>query len=194
MNTQQLLNLSLKELNALSEKDLREAVSTLRSTGRKRYERLAESDEYTPAVKYMQKSTKGDSIFPTVRNMDMIQLKNEFARQKHFLEMQTSTKAGVKKARENMRTSTQDIVKRDLTDAEVETIWEATDDLIDSDAGGILNYKQVSETVSQVMEEHPNFSKTDLIRETKRRLQQIYEDEERARSIYPSQFMQRPRN
>ena len=194
MNTQQLLNLSLKELNALSDKELRKAVSTLRSTGRKRYERLAESEEYTPAVKYMQTSTKGDTIFPTVRNMDTTQLKNEFARQKHFLEMQTSTKAGVKKARENIRTSTQEIVKRDLTDAEVTAIWEASDELRDNGAGGIMNYKQVAETVSQVMEENPDFSQTDLIQETKRRLKQIYEDEERARSIYPSQFMQRPRN
>lgn len=194
MNTQQLLNLSLKELNALSDKELREAVSTLRSTGRKRYERLAESEEYTPAVKYMQKSTKGDAIFPTVRNMDAVQLKNEFARQKHFLEMQTSTKTGVKKARENIRTSTQDIVKRDLSDAEVTAIWETVDNLRDGEMGGILNYRQFLDTASEVMRENPDFSQKDLLEESKRRLREIYEDEQRANTIYTSQFMQRPRN
>lgn len=194
MNTQQLLNLSLKELNALSDKELREAVSTLRSTGRKRYERLAESEEYTPAVKYMQKSTKGDTIFPTVRNMDTAQLKNEFVRQKHFLEMQTSTKTGVKKARENIRTSTQEIVKRDLSDAEVTAIWETVDNLRDGEMGGILNYRQFLDAASEVMRENPDFSQRDLLEESKRRLREIYEDEQRANTIYTSQFMQRPRN
>lgn len=191
LTTNQIMNLSLKEFNKLSESDLRAATSTLRSTARKRYERLIESGIYSPAVESLHKSSVGKAaVLPTVRGMDKTQLINEFKRYKQFLSMKTSTVSGTKRSQANIRRETENIVGRKLSESEVVDVWKITGELIDGGIGGVMNYKQVAETVSTIMEEQPQLNDAELKNEARKRLTEIYEREQVASQIYTSQFMQ----
>lgn len=190
MTTTELLNLSLKDINRMSDKELRQATSIVRSTARKRYERLVDAEEYSPAVESIRRSSAGKSaIFPTVKGMDRTQLLNEFKRQKQFLSMKTSTVSGAKLSKQNVKRETESIVGRKLTDSEVVDVWRVVGELTDGEFGGIMNYKQVAETVSEIIQERPSISDTDLKSETRKRLREIYEREQTAGAIYTSQFM-----
>ena len=203
MNTQQLLNLSLKELNALSDKELRQAVSTLRSTARKRYERIEEKGIYSPSAEYIKKSVgENKPIFPTVRNMDKIALKNEYKRLRGFVEAKTSTLTGIKQARQNVRVHTEEYLNRKLTDKEVTELWEIVEEVRKDDSigyyvlggNGNTNGMEVAKIAEDYIRERPDLSNKNLVDYVKKRVKEEYENEERAKSIYPSQFMQRPRN
>ena len=191
LTTTQIMNLSLKEFNKLSESDLRASTSTLRSTARKRYERLIESEIYSPAVESLHKSSVGKAaVLPTVKGMDKTQLINEFKRYKQFLSMKTSTVSGTKRSQANIRRETENIVGRKLSESEVVDVWKITGELIDGGIGGVMNYKQVAETVSTIMEEQPQLNDAELKNEARKRLTEIYEREQVASQIYTSQFMQ----
>lgn len=188
MTTQQLLNKTQREVTKMTEGELRKAVSILRSTARKRYERLVESEIYSPAAQYMVKSARGQYVLPTVKNLSVSELKNEYKRYKTFLQMKTSTVSGTKKAKKAQKEATETLIGRELTDEEITDLWQMVDELQNTDVGGVLNYKQISETVSDIMIEHPDFSKVDILDLARNRLVEIYENE--SSNNFTSRFMQ----
>ena len=135
MTTQQILSLSIRDINKMTEKELRQAVSTLRSTGRKRYERIVESEVYSPAIKSLWHGAKGDVIFPTVRGMDSTTLKNEFKRYKSFLEKKTSTVAGAKRYEKAQQEVVEMFASVDIPQEKVGMFWDMVERAKDTSVG-----------------------------------------------------------
>lgn len=196
LTTQQILGVTIKEFEKMGEKELRSAVSTLRSTARKRYERLAEKEQFSPAMKGIStKSPNEDVVFPSVRGMDKTTLRNEFKRYRTFINAPTSTITGAEKYVEEQKSTFTDffgINENELTDDEVETLWDVFDEMRNSAVGGVLNYRQVSDVVGEVYEErrspHSRKKKTKraLKMEIKKRLDKIYESEQLPKKVYTS--------
>lgn len=91
MKTRDLLSLQPLDIESMTEKQLRRAVSTINATAKKRQARIEAKDEiYSPAVDYINR-TGG---FKSVRGQTKEELINSFMRGKSFLESETSTVKG----------------------------------------------------------------------------------------------------
>lgn len=199
LSTKQVLNLSIKDVEKMGKRELRQAVSTLRSTSRKRYERMAERELWSPAMEGVSKSSKNsETVFPTIRGMDTTSLHNEFKRYRTFLNAKTSTPKGFKEYEERQADIISDVVGEEMTDDEITEFWEIYEEMKETDVGGVLNYNQVMNVVGDVYEErrNPNSkkkrTKRAIKREVKKRLKKIYEDEQLPAKVYTSQHFDVP--
>ena len=197
--TKQVLNLSIKDVERMGQRELRQAVSTLRSTSRKRYERLEEREMWSPAMRGISsKSPNEDVVFPSIRGMDTTTLRNEFKRYRGFLNAPTSTVKGTKQYEKTQKDIITDVVGEDMTEDEVTEFWEIYEEMKESDVGGVLDYKQVMEVVGDVYEERRNpnnrkkRTKRAIKQEVKKRLNKIYEDEQLPAKVYTSKHFDVP--
>lgn len=196
MKTQTVLNYTIKDVERLSDKELRQAVSTVRSTARKRYERLVDAEISSPAMRgIMTKSPDTDSVFPTVRGMDTTTLRNELQRYKMFINAPTSTKPGAIAYNKKQKDIITEMVGDDMTPEEVTEYWEIYEDMKQTGVGGVLNYKKVMDVVGDVYEERrkphnrKKRTKRAIKSEVKKRLEKIYENENVPSKVYPSQYI-----
>lgn len=178
MTTQDYLSLGLKDIIRLSEKELRKAVSTLRSTARKRYNRLFESGtvDYSPAA---LKLLKG-GLIPAIKGMDIKTLRNEFKRYREFLGMKTSTVSGVKKyrtnIRENLRTLTGN-VNAFTTEDETDRFLSLYNKFMDTLEGSYVDYKVVMSIVEEIYNDNQDLSDDEILNRAAERLKEVYEKE-----------------
>lgn len=182
LTTEQALKISPHFLRNATEKQLSKIVSTIRSTARKRYERIVESEIYSPAAIALVRTSKGEKdILPSVKGMDKTQLLNEYKRLKQFLNMQTSTVTGAKRTKEHVRTRTGEIVGRELTDTEVTEMWRIIDQLQKEDAIGMsrthgdTNGLEVAEYVGKLITSNKDLSHEDIIQMAREKAQRLYE-------------------
>lgn len=196
MKTQTVLNYTIKDVERLSDRELRQAVSMVRSTARKRYERLVDAEISSPAMRgIMTKSPDTESVFPTIRGMDTTTLRNELQRYKMFINAPTSTKPGAIAYNKKQKDIITEMVGDDLTPEEVTEYWEIYEDMKQTGVGGVLNYKKVMDIVGDVYEERrkPHSRKKRTKRaiksEVKKRLEKIYENENVPAKVYPSQYI-----
>ena len=199
LSTKQVLNLSIKDVERMGQRELRQAVSTLRSTSRKRYERMEEREMWSPAMRGISsKSPNEDVVFPSIRGMDTTTLRNEFKRYRGFLNAPTSTIKGAKQYEKTQKDIITDVVGEDMSEDEVTEFWEIYEEMKESDVGGVLDYKQVMEVVGDVYEErrNPNSrkkrTKRAIKQEVKKRLNKIYEDEQLPAKVYTSKHFDVP--
>lgn len=191
MTSMNIALMGQRELQKLTESELRQAVSTLRNTARKRYERLIDSDIYSESVEALRKSAVGyDSVLPTIKGMDKTQLFNEFKRYKSFLSSKTSTARGAKKSQKAKLKVIKDITGVDMNADDMRKFYSIYDEAKQSGVGGILNYRQVMDTVAKVYDENPDWSRDKILDEVEKRLIMAYEEENSPRAIYPSRTMQ----
>lgn len=191
MTTQQLLNFTQRQLEKATEKELRKVVSTLRSTSRKRYERLENSGVYSPSAEALKAGgyNNFDYVLPSVAGMDKITLINEYKRYKAFLSSKTSTVSGARKSAKKKHDTIADITGVKLSDEDTTEVLLLYDEAKKSGVGGVLNYKKVMETTAEVYDEHPDWTKEKILSEVKDRLIKAYEDENSPKAIYPSKSM-----
>lgn len=191
MTTQQLLNFTQRQLEKATEKELREVVSNLRSTSRKRYERIEKSGVYSEAVKALKdRAYKNfDYVLPTVAGMDKITLINEYKRYKAFLSSKTSTLSGARKSNKTKRETVSDITGVELSDEDTVEVLQLYDEAKKSNVGGVLDYKKVMNTTEEVYKEHPYWSENEILSEVESRLIKAYEKEHSPKAIYPSKSM-----
>lgn len=90
MSINDILNMSEKKFNKLSEKDLRKVVGRLVSAVNKRVRRFEKAGISTPATRALEKS--GGML--STKGKDLNQLRTEYARARDFLNMETSTRKG----------------------------------------------------------------------------------------------------
>ena len=90
MKTNEAMNITFREFNNMSRKDLSKLVSTLAATANKRLKRFAEKDVKTPAYKYAL-STGGKFIS---KGKNLNELRAEYIRVRDFLNMKTSSLKG----------------------------------------------------------------------------------------------------
>lgn len=180
MKTKDLLNLSPKKITSLSEKDLRKVVSTLRSTARKRYERLAEKGFYTIPMKTLSsKSPNEVDVLPEVKTLDVVSLRNEYKRYNQFLNAKTSTVSGARKAEKQARDFINGLAGHEnFTDEEMNEIYKMAGDMSLTDE--ISQIVSSVDKVSSVVEFYsPNKSKKEIMKSAKRKVKQIYERKKR---------------
>lgn len=182
LTTKEALKIKPHFLRKATEKQLSKIVSAIRSTARKRYERLIESEEYSPAASSLVKSAKGKGdILPSVKGMDKTQLLNEYKRLSAFLKMQSSTVTGAKQVKEHVRIRASEIVGRELTDAETTEMWRIVDQLQKEDAIGMsrthgdTNGAEVAEYVGKLITSDLDLSREDILQMARDKAQQIYE-------------------
>lgn len=188
MKTKDLLNLSPKKITSLSEKDLRKVVSTLRSTARKRYERLAEKGFYTIPMKTLSsKSPNRSDVLPEVKTLDVVSLRNEYKRYNQFLNAKTSTVSGARKAEKQAREYIESVSGRtDFSKDEMDEIYRLSDELSLTDE--ISHIVSSSEKVTAVTEYYsPNKSKKTILNQARRKVEKAYERQRRG-EISTSEF------
>ena len=188
MNTKQALNLNPRTISKMSEKELRKVISTLRSTARKRYERLSQQGFYNlPMKTFSKNSPNKKQVLPTVKGMDKITLRNEYKRYARFLNAKTSTIEGAKKSERQSKEFIESISGRnDFTDSEMNEIFSMADRLNLTDE--ISHIMSSSDKVTAVIEEyHPNRSREEILEKARERVQERYELQQ-AESIPPSHF------
>lgn len=183
MTTQQLLDLSLRELTKMTDRELKQAVSTLRSTARKRYERLVNSGEVvnSPAAIYLQRG----GLYPTIKGMDTVTLRNEFKRYKHFLGLKTSTVSGTKKYYKDMKEMLQATTGDDTfnDDESLVEFWKLYDSAKNTDVGAVLNYRQVMNEVAEIYDNNSDLPTEELLQKIRERLQTVYENENTPQNV-----------
>lgn len=195
MTTEQILQMNIKQLEKLTTQELRQSVSTLRSTSRKRYERVLESDLYSPSVESLRKSATQE-IFTPLRELADEQLINEFKRYRQFLKAPTSTVGGARKSNKKLREETQKATGVDFDTDELLHYYSLVDQARKTEVGGVLDYRIIKEVTEEVYnrrkdkrketkEENKRFNRS-VLKEIEKRLQDIYEEENTPSAIYPS--------
>lgn len=187
MKTSEALNLSPYQIGKMSEKELRKVVSTIRSTARKRWERLERQGIYSPAMKAFSKKAKGfDTVLPSVKDLDLVTLRNEYRRYKLFLEAQTSTVPGAKRAIDQQTKLVNELAGRsDLSPSEASEILNMADELKLADE--IARVQSSTKRISAISEEY-NTGKTkeEIMKEARKRLEEAYEN--RVNAISTSEY------
>lgn len=190
MTTQQILNLTQRELERMTEKELRQAVSVLRSTSRKRYERIVEADVYSQSAIALHRSSGNGGVFPTVKNMDSITLLNEHKRYKQFLMSKTSTVGGARKTKNKTKNLIEDLSGgKEFTDEEITEIFLMADELKNE-----MNVLQSStDRISAISEVYdPDLSKDEIITRARKKMVEIYENDNPTIGefgLYPSKYI-----
>lgn len=190
MTTQQILNLTQRELERMTEKELRQAVSALRSTSRKRYERLVEADVYSQSAIALHRSSGSGGVFPTVKNMDTITLLNEQKRYKQFLTSKTSTVKGARKTQNKTKNLIEDLSGgKEFTDEEITEIFLMADELKNE-----MNVLQSStDRISAISEVYaPDLSKDEIMTRAREKMVEIYENDNPTIGefgLYPSKYI-----
>lgn len=190
MTTQQILNLTQRELERMTEKELRQAVSVLRSTSRKRYERIIEADVYSQSAIALHRSSGSGGVFPTVKNMDYITLSNEYKRYKQFLTSKTSTVTGARKTKNKTKNLIEDLSGgKDFTDEEITEIFLMADELKNE-----MNVLQSStDRISAISEVYdPDLSKKEIMTRAREKMVEIYENDNPTIGefgLYPSRYV-----
>lgn len=189
--TQQVLDFTQRDLMKLTESELRAAVSTLRSTARKRYERIIEAEVQSPALKALWQGVTGDSPFPSVRGMDKGRLQTELMRYKGFLTAKTSTVKGAREYEKKSREAVKDVTGREFSTDEIKRFWDLYESAKDSTIGGMFNYKKVMEVTAEIYDESADTgaSNSEIMDAIEKRLQEEYERENPDTSdVSPSQY------
>lgn len=190
MTTQQILDLTQRELERMTEKELRQAVSVLRSTSRKRYERIVEADVYSQSAIALHRSSGSGGIFPTVKNMDSITLLNEHKRYKQFLMSKTSTVKGARKTKNKTKNLIEDLSGgKEFTDEEITEIFVMADELKNE-----MNVLQSStDRISAISEVYdPDLSKEEIMSRAHEKMVEAYENDNPTIGefgLYPSRYV-----
>ena len=128
LSVKDIINMDIGQFNALSLSNLRKVVGRLVSAVNKRLRRFNKAGISTPATRALEKS---GGVLST-KDKDMQQLRNEFARARNFLNMETSTQAGFK----NVQKRTVETLKErgvDIKKSELDELFEVWNDLTELD-------------------------------------------------------------
>ncbi len=192
LKTSEILNLNQRELQKMTDKELRQAVSTLRSTSRKRYERLVESDVYSPAQNALLKGSEGrTAIFTPVAELtDTTQLINEYKRYKGFLSSKTSTVRGSRKANKYIKEQTETAMAERGETVPDGFNWLRYYHLVDVteklDVAGAFHYRVLKTVVDEEYSKNVDASEENIMSRVKARLEEMNERENTPSAIYPS--------
>lgn len=128
MSVSDILNMSEKRFNKLTERELKLVVGRLVSAVNKRVRRFEKAGITTPATRALEKS--GGKL--SVKGKSLNELRSEYARARNFLNMETSTRKGYeqvqKRISETLRERGYDISPNELDD-----MFEVYNDLLEID-------------------------------------------------------------
>lgn len=173
MNKTQLQS-AVKELN----KHVNRRMAKLERTG---------IENQSPAYRSIQKS--GGSL---KSNVNLNQLRREFARGQRFINQKTSTPTGVRQARTNMfkgiKKSAGGGTSSTLTDKQYDVYEKAVARLEEMYPNLRWDKYKVQEKMKEYVQEHPNANWYHVFQAGKRELDRLYELEQRERQIINELF------
>lgn len=175
MKLDAIMKLNQREIEKMSRKELARVVSDLRSVARKRIERMEKSEIYSPAYSAIIAS----GGIPTVKGMDLTQLKNEFKRYKHFIELKTSTVKGAKKYYEKSVKNFERLTGREFTADQMKYFFGLLDDLRDDGLATEKNYNSVLNYMVDYVEENPNATDNEILNHAREEVKKEYEQSTR---------------
>lgn len=178
MITEDLLTLSLADLNNLNDTALRKVVSTMRSTARKRYERLQKGGLDSMVNTYFKKGAKNtEELLPTVKGMDRITLLNEYARYSRFLSAKSSTVKGARQVLKQQKQFIKQETDREFNVEETLRFFDLYELAKKLEVGRVLDYNVVRDIVAEVYDKNMRKSNKTILSEVEERLQTYYENE-----------------
>ena len=175
MNLNQMMNLSQREIERMSRRELAKVVSGMRSVARKRIERIEKNEIYTPA--YTNIIASGG--IPPVKGMDVVALRNEYKRYKHFLSLKTSTVKGAKQYEKVNRTNFEKITGKKWSQENIKPLWALLDELREDGTVTSQNYRQALNYMVDFVDENPDATKEEILEHARGRLQEEYEQSTR---------------
>lgn len=190
MTTKQIMNLTQRELEKMTYAELRKAVSTLRSTARKRAERVKKAGVFKNGSAAVKELDRGGGLRTVATLKERSEIINEWKRYKKFLKAKTSTVKGAreykKKLREGLKKGAGLENQTDTifdNDEQLETFADILDDLEESNIYE-LYYTKYMETLAQTIEKNPNKSKDEIASMVKERVDNWYEELKRENGDY----------
>ena len=172
MSVNDILNMSEKRFNKLTEKELKLVVGRLVSAVNKRVRRFEKAGITTPATRSLEKS--GGKL--SVKGKSLNELRSEYARARNFMNMETSTRKGYEKVQKKISDTLRDR-GYDITPNELDDMFEVFNSLLESDPSISL-----SKDKYQLMQDIANMpDKLDLsekVQKAKERYTELYEKEQ----------------
>jgi hypothetical protein len=180
MKLDEMMNLTMREINKMTRRELAQVVSAMRSVARKRMERIEKQEVYSPAYSYLQRS----GGIPSVKGLDLTALKNEYKRYKHFLSLKTSTVKGSKKYMKETEQAFEDATGQKWSYSELIPFYEMLDELRDEGLVNAENYLEVLDYMMTYSAEHPDATKEEILKNARGFINENYE--QTARGFYSS--------
>ena len=172
MSIKDILNMDLTEFNRLGLSDLRKVVGRLVSAVNKRLRRFTKAGISTPATRALDKT--GGAL--STKGKDVNQLRQEYARGREFLNMETSTRAGFNKVQKRTVETLQERGV-DVTPEELSDLFEVWNDLKEIDPTVEMN--NVKYTLMRDIANMPDdIDVNQKIIKAKERYTEIYEQQQ----------------
>ena len=185
--TKELLNIDIKDFNALSRTDLSKLVSRVGSTANKRLQSLEHSKIQTPASRQIKRS--GGKI--TTKGKNLNQLRAEYIRARNFLTAETSTIKGYKEYKQDILHNLNIEGRDDLTNNQFTKLWKAYE-ILKEISPEVSSKKFKYEVIQEIADEIINggrISAKTIATRVQERLTNVYEREYR-NSADVSQFFE----
>lgn len=128
LSIKDIVNMDLSTFNSLTFSDMQKVVGRLVSAVNKRLRRFEKAGINTPATRALEKT--GGAL--STRGKDIQQLRNEYARARNFLNMETSTQAGFRSVQKRT-VETLQARGVDITRSELDELFEVWNDLTELD-------------------------------------------------------------
>ena len=172
MSVSDILNMSEKRFNKLTERELKLVVGRLVSAVNKRVRRFEKAGITTPATRALEKS--GGKL--SVKGKSLNELRSEYARARNFLNMETSTRKGYeqvqKRISETLRERGYDISPNELDD-----MFEVYNDLLEIDPSLSLS-KDRYLLMQEIANMPDELDVSEKVLKAKERYTELYEQEQ----------------
>lgn len=191
MKTEDFLRLTLSDIEKMTEKELRTAVSTMRSTARKRYERLQDKGLENVVRSHFKRGAPGEDPLPTVKGMDEITLRNEYTRYKRFLSADTTVKKVAAKAKQQTDYM-EEFTGKKMTEKQKDRFFTLYDATKNSAYSNVLHYRERAQIVADVMKskEYKRKANSTMLKEIENRMRLAYEKQYGTDDTLPSFFIE----
>lgn len=188
LKTSDILNISQKQFDRLTQDELRILTQRLAMEGNKRLKQFEKAGETSPAERYINRNSGGKF---TTKGKNLNQLRYEFMRAKGFLQSQTGS---LNKWREVKADTIQTLEnKHDITinNDDFETFWKAYESLkelkpsVSNEGSKYKTLAQVEEKVIAKKDLDPHEIALEIYNEMKYAEQENNEDERGVSQFFP---------
>lgn len=176
MTVSDILNLPETVFNTFQEKQLKLVVGRLVSAINKRVRRFEKSGLNPPALQALKKS--GGVL--SVKGKNLNQLREEYARARNFLNMETSTQKGYRDVQDRI---IETLEKRGVTVTrdEIDSMWEVWNSLTDVDPSIELSVNKY-QLMQDIINMPDDIDLTEKVQQAKDRYTTLYEQQKREES------------
>lgn len=172
MSVSDILNMSERRFNKLTERELKLVVGRLVSAVNKRVRRFEKAGISTPATRSLEKS--GGKL--SVKGKSLNELRSEYARARNFLNMETSTRKGYEQVQKRI---SETLKERgyDISPNELDDMFEVYNDLLEIDPTLSLS-KDRYLLMQEIANMPDDLDVSEKVLKAKERYTELYEQEQ----------------